>query len=261
MKIALAQMDTSGAKSDNLAALADVVRTAARAGAELLVAPEGAMHMPASLSDIARIAEPLTGEFVEAVRGIASTERIAVVLGVWEAVASGVFNTLVAIDRDGALHAHYRKVHLYDAFAYTESDYISPSQDLGAVTFQLGGVTFGLATCYDLRFPESARLLVDAGVDAILLPSAWVPGPMKEDHWHTLLRARAIENTVYMIAANQAAPVGTGRSSVCDPNGVLETDLGIAPGVRTVEIDIERVTGARRVNPSLSNRRFVVVPR
>lgn len=260
MKIAIAQFETSDTVPANLLSLAEMVEAAAEAGAELLIAPEGAMRMPSSLSEVGAIAEPLDGPFLSAVSRLAGEHHVAIVVGVWERAGSNVFNTLVAVDATGDLCAAYRKVHLYDAFNYAESDHITPSQDLTPVVFSLGGVTFGLATCYDVRFPEIARLLVDAGADVIVLPSGWVPGPLKEDHWITLLRARAIENTVYVVASNQAPPVGTGRSLACDPNGVVEVDLGARRGSAVVDIDLTRIEATRRTNPSLKNRRFTIIP-
>ena len=110
------------------------------------------------------------------------------------------FNTLVAFGPAGDLVASYRKTYLYDSFGYRESDRLTAG-DGSPVTIKTDELTLGLMTCYDLRFPEFARLLVDADAEALVVPAAWVRGPQKEDHWATLLRARAIENTCYVIAA------------------------------------------------------------
>ena len=118
----------------------------------------------------------------------------------------------------GAATAAYRKIHLYDSFGYRESDRLSggPTE---AVVVEIAGWQVGLMTCYDLRFPELARALVDAGAEVIVVPAAWLPGERKVDHWRTLVRARAIENTVFVVAAGQPGPRYTGHSMVGDPLG------------------------------------------
>ena len=111
-------------------------------------------------------------------------------------------------------------------------------------------------TCYDLRFPEFARLLVDAGADTLAVPAAWVRGSLKEDHWVTLLRARAIENTVYVVGAAQNGSTYCGNSVVIDPMGVRVASLGEESGVAHCELRRDRLEAVRRRNPSLANRRL-----
>jgi predicted amidohydrolase len=109
-------------------------------------------------------------------------------------------------------------------------------------------------TCYDLRFPEFARNLVDADAQVLLVPAAWVRGPLKEDHWATLLRARAIENTCYVLAAGQCGRRYIGCSMVIDPMGVMVAALGEESGLVVADVDAARVATVRRTNPSLLNR-------
>jgi len=113
-----------------------------------------------------------------------------------------------------------------------------------------------LMTCYDLRFPELGRLLVDQGAEVLVAPSAWVAGPRKADHWRTLVRARAIENTVYVVAAAQPGPRYTGLSMVVDPLGDVLVEAGDGPAVLRTTLDHEVLEEARRTNPSLANRRL-----
>jgi predicted amidohydrolase len=113
---------------------------------------------------------------------------------------------------------------------------------------------------YDIRIPEITRQLVDNGAEVILLPTAWTAGTRKEDHWMTLVRARAIENTAYVIGADQAPPNGTGGSVVIDPMGVVVAELGEGPGVLLADVKPERVRAVRERNPSLQHRRYKVVP-
>ena len=114
------------------------------------------------------------------------------------------YNTLVVVDRDG-LRASYRKIHLYDSFGYKESDRLLAGP-VEPVLVDVGGFRVGLMTCYDLRFPELARELVSRGAELLVVPSAWVAGPAKVDHWRTLATARAIENTVVRRRGRPARP-------------------------------------------------------
>ncbi len=162
------------------------------------------------------------------------------------------FNTLLA---RGAARADYRKIHLYDSFGYRESDRLLAG-DVDAHAGRGRRLEVGLMTCYDLRFPELARLLVDAGAEVLVLPAAWVAGPRKVDHWRTLVRARAIENTVYVVAAGQPGPRYTGHSLVVDPLGDVLAEAGEEPAVLRAEVTRATLQAARRTNPSLLNRRL-----
>jgi predicted amidohydrolase len=167
------------------------------------------------------------------------------------------YNTLVVLNDQGELVARYRKVHLYDSFGYRESDrLLAGDGDLAVIG--LGGLTIGLQTCYDLRFPELSRALVERGADTLVVPAAWVRGPLKEHHWSTLLTARAIENTCYVIGSGQCGTSYIGCSAVIDPLGVVVAGLGPDDGIAAAELDPDVVERARRVNPSLANRRMSV---
>ncbi len=113
----------------------------------------------------------------------------------------------------------------------------------------------GLLICYEIRFPELPRLLALAGAEVLLVPAAWVAGPLKEDHWTTLLRARALENTVYVAASDQVGPVFVGRSMLVDPLGVIVAGAGEDPGLVLGEVDLERIATARDRLPLLQQRR------
>jgi predicted amidohydrolase len=126
--------------------------------------------------------------------------------------------------------------------------------------FDIDGVPAGLQTCYDIRFPEVSRRLVDAGAELILVPAEWVRGPLKEHHWQTLLTARAIENTVYVAAADHTPPIGVGTSLIVDPMGVALAALGETTGVAVAEVTRARVAEVRESNPSLALRRYRVEP-
>ena len=156
------------------------------------------------------------------------------------------------------MHADYRKIHLYDSFGYRESDrLLAGEHDPAAPALvELDGWRLGLMTCYDLRFPELARRLVDAGAEVLVVPAAWVAGERKVDHWRTLARARAIENTAYVVAAGQPAPRYSGHSLVVDPFGDVLAEAGEGADLVRADLDPARLAEARRTNPSLANRRL-----
>jgi predicted amidohydrolase len=138
---------------------------------------------------------------------------------------------------------------------------VVPGELSAPETFEADGLRFGLMTCYDLRFPEVARTLVDAGAEAFLVPAEWVRGPLKEHHWRTLVHARAIENTVYVAAADHPPPLGVGNSMIVDPQGVEIAAIGTATDVVVAHLDRSAVERVRRVNPALRLRRMAVVAR
>lgn len=237
--------------ADNRGRLADLVPE----GTDLTVLPEAfARDFGEAGSDISAYAEPVTGPFVTEVERVAKERDTTVVAGMFESGDDPArpFNTLVV---RGAAHADYRKIHLYDSFGYRESDRLTAG-DLAPVLVEVAGVRVGLMTCYDLRFPELARLLVAEGADVLVVPAAWVAGPRKVDHWRTLVRARAIENTAYVVAAGQPSPRYTGHSMVVDPLGDVLAEAGEGPETLRAVVDPDVVAEARRTNPSLLNRRM-----
>jgi predicted amidohydrolase len=218
-------------------------------GADLVVFPEAfARDFGPVEGSLGAFAEPLDGPFAQAVAKLPGT----VVAGMFEASGDPErpFNTLVTSRGDS-----YRKIHLYDSFGYRESDRLTAGP-LTPALVDIDGVRTGLMTCYDLRFPELARSLVEAGAELLVLPAAWVAGERKVDHWRTLLRARAIENTVYVAAAAQPAPRYSGHSMIVDPLGDVLVELDEAPGVARGTIERDRLVRARAINPSLANRRL-----
>jgi deaminated glutathione amidase len=243
-------------KPANLALAASSIAKAAEHHPDLVMLPEAFMHDFGSPdTNLAAIAEPVDGPFVTALAEQAQRHQTMVVSGIFETGpdVAHAYNTVVVVGPDGRLVTSYRKTHLYDSFGYRESDRLAAG-DSGPVTFCLAGLTCGLMTCYDLRFPELARSLMDADTQVLLVPAAWVRGPLKENHWDTLLRARAIENTCYMLAAGQCGRTYIGCSMVVDPMGIVVAALGEQPGLVVADVDGDRVASVRRTNPSLLNR-------
>jgi predicted amidohydrolase len=223
-------------------------------GADLVVFPEAFARDFGSVGDdLAPDAEPLDGPFAAEVARVAADRRSTVVAGMFETAEGHPFNTLVATD--GASRCAYRKIHLYDSFGYRESDRLSAGPVEPALT-DVKGARVGLMTCYDLRFPELARALVAAGAEVLVVPAAWVAGERKVDHWRTLVRARAIENTAYVVAVGQPAPRYSGHSMVVDPLGDVLVEAGDGEEVLTARLERAVLERARQTNPSLANRRM-----
>ncbi|RFA09682.1 hydrolase [Subtercola boreus] len=261
--VAVAQFAPRGDKAANLETIRGLVETAVGRGATLVVLPEYSMHFVTPLgSETIGAAEEVDGEFVTALGALAVQYGIHLVAGIIEkADGPRVHNTLVALSPAGEVVARYRKLHLYDAYGVQESQWMQHGTIAHPQTFTVAGFTVGLQTCYDIRFPEVTRWLVDAGVDLVLVPAEWVPGPTKERHWSALLEVRAIENTVFVAAADHTAPGGVGLSRILDPTGVTVAGLGAEAGVAVAFLTPSRLADVRRVNPALALRRFGVVPR
>jgi deaminated glutathione amidase len=262
--VAVAQFVPGEDPTANLAAIAELAASAVDRGASLVVFPEYSSYFtPTMGQDWLDAAEPLDGPFVTGLASIARQLGIHLVTGMIETTdtASRVSNTVIVLDPAGTIVAKYRKLHLYDAFGQRESDWVRAGQIAPPETFRWAGLTVGIQTCYDLRFPEITRTIVDAGAELVLVPSEWVRGPLKEHHWRTLITARAIENTIYVAAADHAPPVGVGNSMIVDPMGVELATIGEIEGIAVAEVTGERLRTVRATNPALELRRFSVVPR
>lgn len=254
MRVALVQMSATTDPAENLATIDELITGVE---ADLVILPEAVMHdFGTPDTPLGPAAQPLDGPFVTALGRFANRLDATVLAGMFERSDDDhrPYNTLVAVAPSGELLATYRKAHLYDSFGYRESDRLLPGPATPTV-LPLGDHTLGLLTCYDLRFPEHARALVDAGADTLVVPAAWVRGPLKEDHWATLLRARAIENTVHVAAAGQCGRMYCGRSMLVDPAGVAVAAAADAPTTVVGEVRRDRTAAVRERNPALQHRR------
>jgi predicted amidohydrolase len=257
MRVALVQLaaDIDSAANRDLVT-SRLAALSADDGIDLVVLPEATMHdFGAPDLDLAPIAEPLDGPFVQMIAAEAVRLRATIVAGMFERTDGLPYNTLVVVGPDGQLRTTYRKIHLYDSFGYSESDRLLPGE-IAPVVIDVAGRPVGLMTCYDLRFPELGRALVDAGAETIVVPAAWVAGEHKLDHWRALLIARAIENTVHVVGAGQGGDRYTGHSLVVDPWGSIVDEAASEPAIIQAVLDADDVAKARSVNPSLANRRI-----
>lgn len=252
MQVLLVQRAASLDPAENLRALDDLPTIAG--DADLVILPEAsARDFGEPGSDLGPYAESMDGPFATRLSELAT--GAVFVAGMFETAPDRdrPFNTLVATGP--GVSASYRKIHLYDSFGIRESDQLTAGP-LRPVLIDVAGFRVGLMTCYDLRFPELARALVDAGAEVLAVPSAWVAGERKVEHWRTLLRARAIENTVWILGAGQPGPRYTGHSLVVAPDGDVIAEAGEGAEVVRAEVSRDRLVEVRRINPSLANRRL-----
>ncbi|MVA74643.1 hydrolase, partial [Auraticoccus sp. F435] len=243
LRVALAQLEVARDPEQNLAQVLDRTRQARERGARLVVLPEGIVSRDADDPDAtAAGAQPLDGPFVTGMLE-ASRDGVAIAATVHVRQPDGRTLNVGLVCDGGEIVARYDKLHLYDAFSARESDRVTPGTVLPE-PFELDGFRFGLMTCYDVRFPELARALTVAGADALLLPAAWVRGPLKEDHWRTMITARALENTVYVLASGEASRRNIGLSMAVDPLGVTIASAGEAPDLVVADLDRSRIEHA-----------------
>ena len=275
MKIALLQIASGGDKMSNLAMITPLIRDAAAKGATLIVLPEGASQA-FEQGRLDTQAEDLDGPFATALRRLAGELGVTVVAGMFrpadKSTVDGkelnrVYNTAL-ITGDG-VHKGYDKIHTYDAFSYKESDTVRPGEEL--VTFVHEGVTVGVATCFDIRFPEQFQQLAERGARVIVVPTSWADGDGKVEQWRVLTAARALDTGVFIAAAGQArpdyetkagepsGPTGAGHSVVVGPTGLRLAEAGYGPETLVVDIDPEDTAEAQRQLPLAAMRKGSVM--
>lgn len=259
MRIACAQVLSGTDPATNLGLVSDFTERAAAQEATLVVFPEAMMcRFGVALGPVA---EPLDGPWASQVRAIAARTGVTVVAGMFTPAGEGrVTNTLLATGP--GIDAHYHKIHLYDAFGFTESRTVTAGSD--PVVINVDGVGVGLSTCYDIRFPALYAELADRGAQLIAVCASWGAGPGKLSQWRLLARARALDSGCYLAAVGQAdpgpagysgaAPTGVGHSVVTSPWGEVLAEAGPEPQLLICDIDLDAVADARRTLAVLSNR-------
>jgi predicted amidohydrolase len=258
MRIALAQIQSGTDPTANLDVVADYTRRAADAGARVVLFPEATMcrfGVP-----LKPVAEPLDGPWASGVRAIAERAGVVVVAGMFCPSDDGrVTNTLIATG--AGIDEHYHKIHLYDAFGFTESRTVAPGFDPVMIT--VDGVGIGLTTCYDIRFPELFVELAQRGAQIITVHASWGTGPGKLEQWTLLARARALDSTSILAAAGQAypgdevaavGPTGVGGSLVVSPTGDVVAAAAADPQLLVVDVELDTVEKARDSIAVLRNR-------
>jgi predicted amidohydrolase len=261
-RAAVVQMKSSEDKERNLAYSVKLINEAAKRKARLICFPEFQMaYSPAEQRSrsLHRIAEKITGNFVSTLSNSAKQNKINVIATMYEIININeknqkVFDTGIVINEFGKIQSIYRKVHLYDALGFKESKKLLA----GSIIEKPSKMDFGnlgLLICYDMRFPEISRILTVNGANILVSPSAWVAGFMKKVHWEIMVRARAIENGVYVIAPNQVGNIYCGHSMAIDPFGVTILDMKNRQGIEFIDIDTAKIDATRRTLPLLMNRR------
>ncbi|MEA2334904.1 MAG: deaminated glutathione amidase [Solirubrobacteraceae bacterium] len=264
MRVAAVQLNSTADPAANLTVADRLTRAAAADGASVIVLPEKWTAM-GSDEQLRAAAQALDGPAIEWARAIARELGVELVAGSIVELVPGrekLANTCVHVGPDGELKAVYRKLHMFDVEvagrSYRESDLEDPGEEV-VLSETAGGLQLGLSICYDLRFPELYRILAVRGARAFPLPAAFTLATTR-DHWETLIRARAIENQAFVIAANQigAHPGGNrsgGRSMIVDPWGIVLAQAPDAEGHIVAELDLERLAEIRAQLPALANRR------
>lgn len=257
MRIGVAQMLSSADPAENLRIVVDYTRRAADAGARLVVFPEAAMcRLGVALGPIA---EPLDGPWADAVRAGADSSGITVIAGMFCPAPDGrITNTLLVTG--AGVEGRYDKIHLYDAFGFTESTTVAAGHQ--PVVVPVDGIGVGLTLCYDIRFPGLYTELADRGAELITVSASWGAGPGKLDQWTLLARARALDSGCFVAAAGQAypgpttgtAPRGTGGSLVASPLGEVLTAAGGEPELLICDIDTAGLAAVRETIGVLRNR-------
>ena len=264
MRAAAVQLTSTADRDRNLATADRLTREAAGAGAELVVLPEKWAVLGAP-EDIVAGAEPFDGPALAWASATARELGIDLVAG---SIAERVearergSNTSVHVGPDGELHGVYRKIHMFDVevggHVYRESEHEAPGDEV-VVSETDGGVELGLTVCYDLRFPELYRILAVRGARILVVPAAFTLATTRE-HWEVLLRARAIEDQAFVVAANQVGEHAPGyrsggRSMIVDAWGLVLAQAADKETFVLADLDLERQAEIRRTMPSLANRR------
>ncbi|MFB9239558.1 carbon-nitrogen hydrolase family protein [Plantactinospora siamensis] len=264
MRVAVCQVNSREDRKANLEVAAELLDRAAAAGADLAILPEYVDHL--GPADTAPVPEERDGEFAAFFAAAAARHGMWVHAGSFHERGPDpdrTYNTSLIFDRTGRLAGSYRKIHLYDVeipgrVSYLESRTVAPGAEPAVVP--VDGLPVGLSICYDLRFPELYRRLVELGARVLVVPAAFMLHTGR-DHWEVLLRARAIENQCYVIAAGQIGdhePGRTcfGRSMVIDPWGTVLAQAPDVVGVTVADLDLDRLERIRTELPSLANRRL-----
>jgi len=258
-KIAIVQLKASSDKNKNLKKILDYISRAAKQKADICAFPEFMMFYTKSSQtpkQLADMAENIDGNFVTKITDAAKQNSIMVIGTIYEKSTkkNRVYDTCFLVNQNGKVTRTYRKIHLYDALGFKESNKLVPGSKI-TLPFRTKIGTLGMLICYDLRFPEISRNLALAGSEILFAPSAWIKGPSKEEHWVTFNKTRAIENGCYLIAPDQVGNIYCGRSLVVDPFGKILLDMKKKTGIGFVDISLKEVYQTRKKLPLLKNRK------
>jgi deaminated glutathione amidase len=257
MRVAVAQFGPGMGKPANLERIAKLTAQAAEAGAQLVVFPEAAMcDFGEQTDDLHSVAEPLDGRFVTRLSELASRHRTTLVAGMFETLPGDhrIHNSAAVVDPVKGLVGVFHKRHLFDAFGELESERFRAGEE-APLQIEVDGFRAAVVICYDMRFAGFIETAADQGAELLLAPTAWVAGPLKEEHLSVVARARALDNTMYVAVGGHCGVGYTGRSVIVDPLGAQIAGLGDKEGVAIADISHERLKEARARLPLLAQRR------
>lgn len=264
-RVALCQFTSSPEPEENLELVRAGVARATAEGASMVVFPEATMARFGT--PLTQLAQPIDGVWAKEVSSIAERADVVVVAGMFTpADDDRVHNTLLITGQGH--HGAYHKIHLYDAFGFLESRTVAPGNEI--ITAEVDSLVLGVATCYDVRFPELFQALAEVGASVIAVPASWGAGDGKREQWELLVRARALDSGCWVLGCCQAdpaasdievdpeIPTGIGYSLVADPFGNVHAQLGPGPETLVVDIDPALAEKSRRATAVLANRRLGV---
>ncbi len=257
MIVGICQLSSCSCKDDNVRKLSIILDKYLQ-NADLVIVPEYFMFFDKNMFNnsqlVYEVSEGLDGDFVKSISRLCVDFCINILFTMFLRSGSNVYNSAILMSRDGSILTIYRKIHLFDAYGFSESHIFSRGFSPCKVV-ELCGFKIGVAICFDLRFPELFRYYALSGADLVLVPAAWFRGDYKEEILRFLAQARAHENCMYVIVCDQYSDIFVGRSMVIDPNGIVVLDLGYGESYREFKLDKSLVEQVRERVPVLRLRR------
>lgn len=249
IKLGLLQIRTGPDKWENLEKVKGLIENL-KDKTDIIITPEYLMGLQdgeITTKILNENAEDIESEFVQTFRKKAEEANISLLLTTYRPVENDYFNSSVFVNNEGEIRAVYDKIHLFDAFEHKESKFFRHGEKVEV--FNWKNYKIGLATCFDLRFPELFRIMQNKGADIVLVPSGFYSGPYKSNQWRTLIGARAHENNFFVVGVNQPEPNFVGESLVCSPLGYEVDKLGTSEETKIVEIEMSEVKEAGNKMP------------
>ncbi|NPB00552.1 MAG: carbon-nitrogen hydrolase family protein [Crenarchaeota archaeon] len=257
MIVGICQLSSCSCKNDNVRKLSTILEKYLQK-VDLVIVPEYFMFFDKKMFNnpqlVYEISEGLDGDFVKSMSRLCIDFNINILFTMFLRSGSRVYNSAILMSRDGSILTIYRKIHLFDAYGFSESHIFSRGFSPCKVV-ELCGFKIGIAICFDIRFPELFRHYALSGADVVLVPAAWFRGDYKEEILRFLAQARAHENCMYVIVCDQYSDIFVGRSMIVDPNGIVALDLGYGESYREYRLDRFLVELARERVPVLRLRR------
>ena len=251
------QLETKKSVKGNIEKLRFLLDNAVKESPDFILIPE-MFEIVAKPQEVRNYVHSIPCELTDILSGYAKKYNTNIIGGsFFEKDSENIYNTSVIFDRNGKIIGKYRKMHLFDAFGFGESKAITPGK--APFITELDGVKFGVAICYDIRFPEIFRYYAVKGAQIVFVPAAFFQP--NHDHWNLNVCSRALDNTIFIATANQTGRYWVGRSMVVNPWGIPIASAGIGEGHYIVDIDFSLIETVREKLPTMSGRKFDVILR